>query len=231
MTPKRRASGLIGLAAGEFGRITEFSLSLSRLLSATRGEWDLVGALNYDLAHARNGLASMLLESEKTYLWLIDDDHGTFAPDLLNRLVDHDKDVVGPLCCDRRDPFGVNALEAEGVRLRLMRPPGLELVYGTGGAGLLIHRRVFEQLEGPWFVHRSEADGTHLNDDQAFMKRLREADIDIWVDTSLCLPHYTLAEIKPVYEERSGVWVASVAVGGARTRYLLDAEDSDRWIP
>lgn len=228
--PKRRASGLIGLAGSDFGRITEFSLSLARLLKATRGDWELVGALNYDLAHARNFLADQLLNSKREYLWLIDDDHGTFRDDVLNCLVDHDKDLIGPLCLGRKDPFPVIP-HLDGRPLRLTEPPGLRRVDETGGAGLLIHRRVFEAMEGPWFSHGSQPDGSHLADDQFFCRKAVEAGFEVWVDTALTLPHYTTAEIKPVYEEKSGVWVASVVVGGARTRYLLDADDSERWIP
>jgi hypothetical protein len=197
-------SGTIGVCAQDASRFTEFALALGRL--DLPADWQIVGALNYDLAHARNFLAG---EFTGDHLWLVDDDH-TFRPDILKRLLSHGVDLVGPLCLGRRSPYPM-CPRRNGKPIN-PETPGLTEVDETGGAGLLIHRRVFKQVEYPWFAHGNTADGGHISDDQYFTRKARAAGVKVHVDTSLTMPHINLAFIEPVHDEQG--WATKITVGG-----------------
>lgn len=197
-------TGTIGVAAQDAARFTEFSLSMGRL-HVPEG-WEIYGALNYDLAHARNFLAGNFAGDR---LWFMDDDH-SFAPDTLERLLAHDADIVGPLCLGRRSPFPA-CPRIDGKPLPLREKPGLVEVDETGGAGLLVHRRVFDALEHPWFQHGTTPDGGHISDDQYFTRKAKAAGFKIFVDTSVAMPHWTVVQVAPHYDDG---WSKTLTVGG-----------------
>src|SRR5262249_22923318 len=172
--------------------------------------WEVVGALNYDTAHARNFCAAHF---KGDWLWFIDDDH-TFQPDVLERLLAHQVDIVGPLCPRRRSPF-TPVPTVDDVPVELSKP-GLGVVTATGTAGLLVRRGVFDALDAPWFQHGSKQDGTHVSDDTYFCRQARAAGFDVHVDTSVQLTHLNVVDIGFAY--RDGEWCRELTVGGMTVR-------------
>jgi len=55
----------------------------------------------------------------------------------------------------------------------------------TGGAFLLVHRRVFEGVEEPWF----ERDALKRGEDFNFFQKARRAGFELWVDRSVMVGH------------------------------------------
>jgi len=167
--------------------------------------WGIEGALNYDFTHAVNYMAERF---KGDYLFFLDDDNA-FHPTVLKRLLAHNLDVVGALYFERKPPFA--PMPRRYRKPLLLHKPGLCEVDETGTSGLLVHRRVFDRLEQPWFVSGDNPDGTYTSPDYYFCGKAREAGFRVWVDTSVWLAHYNVLRIMPDYNGDG--WTAKLSVG------------------
>jgi hypothetical protein len=185
------------------GRFTNFTVSVGAL-ELPQG-WTINSALNYDCAHACNHHVKTF---KGDHLLLMGDDH-TFPADIITRLLAHEVDIVAALCMERRPPFNPVA-RIDGEPLVLEGEPGLVEVENTGTAGMLIHRRVFDAIEPPWFWHGE--DGEHyVADDIFFCAQAARAGFKIHVDTSTTISHMAVLEVAPHF---NGEWTTKLSVGG-----------------
>ena len=104
--------GTVGVISGDLSRYSIFSMSLLNLLSysgelVSHFDW-LTGS---NITGNCNDLAGRM---QGDWLWMIGDDHA-FLPDLLERLVLHDVDVVAPLCLQRAAPYPHVVYEGEDL--------------------------------------------------------------------------------------------------------------------
>ena len=140
------------------------------------------------------------MQPHHQFAFIMGDDH-RFAPDLLIRLLEHDKDVVVPLGVRRVPPFllGIFKEEAEFWDEGLQRdypgylpynpdevPDELFTVVASGSAGMLVRRPVLDAIGFPWF---ESSDGVFLNEDLEFCRRVRALGYDIWCDPHALLGH------------------------------------------
>ena len=93
------------------------------------------------------------------WLWIMGDDH-LFDPDILNRLLARELDVVVPLVAKRMPPFEPvifsRLVDAEGhvykkYRYEQLPTSGLLEVPVAGTAGMLVRRPVLNAVGDPWF--------------------------------------------------------------------------------
>ncbi len=133
-----------------------------------------------DPAAARNDMAIALLNNGAEYILLVDSDM-TFPPDALNRLIDHDLDIVG---CDyrmRAPPF---------KKIGTYQPHMIQSESGLversllGLGFMLIKRRVFDKLPSPWFQRVYEGP-VFRTEDLFFCKNAMAAGFEIWCDIDL----------------------------------------------
>ena len=191
-------AGTVAVAADETGRYTRFMISMQGLVCppGTRVLWQL----GSDVAGSRNRCAAAF---EGDWLWFIDDDH-LFNPDLLGRLLAHDVDIVAPLVLRRVKPFAtVATLNDEIMSLEGMPQAGLVEVEATGSAGMLIRRRVFEQVEDPWFEL-----GNGVSEDVMFCRKARDAGFKVHLDLGATMGHATTCSVWPVF--RDGRWLTGL---------------------
>lgn len=151
---------------------------------------------------ARNRFAMKLLESQFTHLLMLDLDH-VHPVDIVQRLArwvlaDPGRLVVGGLnfrrsepyepCCFVRDKNGLLASPAKWT-------PGLMRVDYLGTGSIMIHRKVFEMLEPPWFFNIYDDElrwaDTWPGEDIGFNQKCTDAGIELFVDTSTTSPHLT----------------------------------------
>lgn len=205
-------SGTIAVVAGDTGRFTNFTTSLARLEKPAGTEVNvLVGS---DRIQGRNAQVEQMVGD---WLWFIDDDH-EFAPDTLTRLLEHQVDVIVPLCLMRAKPFNPVDFVAEEdgmlVPLDLTTAPmiGTTQLWAAGTSGMLIRRRVFEQFRQRWpgepyYEHEAER-----SEDIIFSERLRELGITIHLDLGTRLGHVSVVT---VYPDRTsdGRWAIGMRVG------------------
>lgn len=167
-----------------------------------------------NLATGRNLIVKHFLEqSDAPWLWMLDTDM-TFAPDTLERLLDHaDPDaapIVGGLCFGFDEAGDVQptlfGLEPDPeapddpTRLQVTRyhdwkPESMYPVAGTGAACLLMHRAALERIRGaqfsqayPWF-QELEHNGRAVGEDLGFCWRAIQCDIPIYVNTAVQVGH------------------------------------------
>lgn len=132
-------------------------------------------------------------------LVMLDNDH-IHPDDVLERLLAHDKQVVGALAFRRGEPYFPCAFlrDEQGV-MRVMEnyPKGLVEVSLTGTGAIAIQRQVFTQLEDagyawPYFRYIYHAgDPVMPSEDIYFGECCESAEIQHYLDTTLVSPHIT----------------------------------------
>jgi hypothetical protein len=150
----------------------------------------------YPLERVRNQICHKFLASDADYLIMVDDD--IVPPINILEMALHDKDVIGALCYAYMPGPGYysvaytkdanNAPGAAPPRLGIGRDienTGIVEVELVGGGCFMIHRRVLEALEEPFF--RMEMDEKILvitaSEDFSFCRKARKAGFRIWLDT------------------------------------------------
>lgn len=205
-------SGIAAVIANDSARYSLFWSCWNRV-SIPDG-WKQQALLGGDWCGARNSLCEETLESGAEYLWFMDDDHA-FAPDLLLRLLRHNKKLVTPVCLMRSAPFSPVSFDGnveEGdppirhrINLNEHEAQGLVELTAGGTAGMLIHRDVLDALEYPWFEYG------FVSEDLLFCDKAIAAGFTLHCDLSARLGHITTAVVEPAYYE--GQWVTGVQIG------------------
>lgn len=167
------------------------------------------------LDQSRNILIQQFLQRDEEWLFWLDTDMG-FQPDALNRLRDaadaEERPIVGALCFTQKEHsfdeyhgfrtgarptiFDKTEVRTQGVNYQVYLsrdwyPPGqLVKCDATGMACVLIHRSVFERVEGPgWYDRLSEPGGIKAGEDISFCRRVGDAGIPIHVHTGVRTSH------------------------------------------
>ncbi len=132
-------------------------------------------------------------------LVMLDNDH-IHPVDVIERLVKHDKPVVGGLAFRRGEPYFPCAfIRDEKGALRIMQdyPKGLVEVTLTGTGAIAIQRQVFDTLTEagyPWpffrYIYKA-GDDVLPSEDIYFGECCEAADISHWLDTETVSPHIT----------------------------------------
>jgi len=143
------------------------------------------------IAVARNKLVKFSKEAD--YLLFLDSDM-VMPPDLIERLLEHDKNIVGALAFQRNYPH-------KPTLLKLVQEPAdympdeikgeLQETDATGCACLLIKTSVFNKIDHPWFDFSVYKQGQAVGEDIGFCQKAKEAGFKIYVDTELECGHIT----------------------------------------
>ncbi len=156
--------------------------------------------------------------------------------------VQHDKDVVCfPTLIyrvrpDGESPWMYNVFDLEESTQQLLPPAnmsGLQPCHQVGGGCLLVARRVFEKIEGP-FNRDFYPDGTQsAGPDVAFSRRCRNAGFELWADWDRRCKHYTTVEAEECV--RCMEHAVSRIIRSVLTRAKLDGKTVEdllkEWTP
>ncbi len=235
---------LCGIIANDAARFSEFWSCVLRLKVPAGSLKDQV--IGGDWCSARNELARRCIEEEYDYLWFMDDDH-SFAPDLLQKLLqaslDYDLPIVNPLCTTRTAPFHLVTYAANPdpeskdrylpISLEGLPGEGIVELEAGGCAGMLIRRDVleatrtmyrgvegeagYELIEDQWFEY------TDTSEDIVFCEKAKEAGFKLYADLSARLGHITTAVIMPGIVDDQ--WITGVTVGRDFQIVIQKAED------
>ncbi len=205
------SKGLISISQNTLGRYTEFQKCMAEIES--KHPYVVNIQIGVDIAFNFNKGIMAMLQHRFDWIWMLGDDH-VFAPDLLQRLLKRDVDIVVPLCLQRTQPLqpvlrkeiGPGKLEKMNFddlpeRTRLWRLP-----YGvyTGNAGMLVKRHVFEQIEFPWMDQGKIVPGRG-GFDLMFCKKAQEEGIPVHLDLDNTIGHMTHVGIWPE-KKPDGSW-------------------------
>lgn len=173
-------------------------------------QWFRTSSYRLEIAAARNMLALMLanpthpgirrapgvppssLELGATHLLFWDDDVIP-PPDGLYRLLAHDVDIVSGFYTTRHAPVTPVAFRlTEGGSYQSIEEfhDGLQEVDGIGAGFVLIKRRVFEQMEPPWFQFICTPDvRRNISEDLYFCRMAQQAGFRIHLDFDVQCQH------------------------------------------
>jgi len=210
---------LIGIPTGEYGRRADFA-DYKDLLIKPDGTI-ISSSHGQSPARNRNIIIRQALEHDCTHILFLDDDMG-FEPDLLMRLLAHDKDMVTGLYLMRNFPhYPIIFDEAytDGrCRFSFLRPgrQGLEEIVNAGFGCVLIKTEVFKGMasRGQTFktvegndlwLTLGELEKDHWCDDISFFLRARRAGYKLYVDLEARCQHFITGSILPVRME-DGTW-------------------------
>jgi hypothetical protein len=187
-------SGTVGVVSADFVRYADFCQALV-ILGKPEGT-KLIWTKSHDVAGNCNTILSKFIGD---WVWLIGDDH-VFDPDILLRLLEHDVDVIVPLCLKRTPPYdpvvyGRKNMKGEYVGAELPES-GLVEVYAAGQAGMLVRRHVIDAIEEPWFEMHGGP-----NEDLTFCEKVRDTGFRVWCDVDCLLGHMASYTVWPAYRE------------------------------
>lgn len=156
------------------------------------------------VAKNRNSLVETAINNGSTHIMFIDNDQ-TFRPSAIQRLIDHDKDIVCAPYNARPAPgqqvvstiklLDENGeLPMDGGTKEFEIPAGLFKVGGSGTGFMLIKTSVFGKLKKPYFVAWEDEEGVHHTEDIEFCIKARKAGYDIWANPTIPIGHIGITE-------------------------------------
>lgn len=159
----------------------------------------------FPLDNARNSIVKEFRELNYDYLLWIDDD---IIPPVyaLDKLIAADKDVIGAACFSMKAdsgnyfPYPVTLRYNEEKRYQVYYGKGVEEVDATGGAFVLVKRKVYDQLERPYeFVYHR--DGTlALTCDFRIWQKWQALGGEIYIDFDVLCDHQKKCSIKGIQD-------------------------------
>lgn len=138
------------------------------------------------LCNQRTDLVRAALISECTHILFIDSDM-SFPVNTLERLLAHDKDIIGANCIQRGTGYPT-AATPEGILLSSKNMKGIDKIGSLGFGVMLIKAEVFRKTPFPWFATPYEGtieDGKFIGEDRFFCYKATEAGFEIWMDHDL----------------------------------------------
>ena len=197
----KHRGGTVGVPCGTHPRYLEFENALEAL-QVPSGTTSL--RLPGSNVTRNCEMISDLMAGE--WLWLLGDDH-TFPADTLLKLLDHNVDVVVPICSRRGPPF----LPVLYKDLDIPRGvctvytwqelgwlTGLVTVAGAGSGGMLIRHHVLDALTKPRFENATTPDGAVAGEDITLCDKITREGYTIWADLDQTIGHLTSVDIRPV---------------------------------
>jgi len=154
----------------------------------------IVSTKGYNTAENRNYITAQAIKADCTHLLLLDDDM-VYEKGLIERLVAHDKDIVGATYHVRRlteEGINGNVIEYfdEENDMKLLEGNDLFKCKALGGGLLLLDLKAVMRVEQPYFWYKVLKVGmVEMSNDWWFCEKAREAGLDVWCDPSIHLKH------------------------------------------
>ena len=147
---------------------------------------------------ARNRIVEQAMKHDCTHILFLDADM-TFPSDMIEKLLEHDKDIVSGLYFQRdvgHLPVAMKSInDREYRRLNKHEMGGLVEVDAVGTGCLLVKREAFEKIGFPWFYYHTYDDGVWHTEDVIFCRTAKKKGLKIFVDTDVKCGHIISYEI------------------------------------
>ena len=181
-------------ARGQMEVGTAFDLARMVNHVARKGEiqvnlYTSMGTLIFD---QRNNMVESALEEGADYVLFIDADM-RFPKDTLERLISHNKGIVGVNATTRSVPVKATAkhliIDSDGTcnwkQISSKNKTGLQMADGIGCGVMLISRETLEKIEKPWFFFELLPENKLLGEDIYFCVKAKDVGIDTFIDHDL----------------------------------------------
>ena len=145
---------------------------------------------------ARNMIVEKTREDPSyTHLLFVDDDQ-VFPPDALNKLLSHDKDIVGAQIFKRRPLYEPCVYTLRGSKYFPILVNKFAEVDAIGTGMMLIKTEVFNKIEYPWFETVYDEEKTHWSVDFMFCKKAKKLGYKIYCDPTIEIGHLGDAPVR-----------------------------------
>lgn len=163
---------------------SQCAFSLVNMVNKTDIPVSYAMQMGADIPGGRTILINKAIEQGFSHILFVDEDMA-FGSDSLDRLMAHNKDIVGADYNFREFPLkGMADKMDEGELVRCKSMP-------TGF--MLIRLSIFEKIEKPWFAFEWDNNGELKNsEDVYFCHKAREVGFNIYCDTTLQVKHVGL---------------------------------------
>ena len=213
----KHAPGAVVLVTGD---LTRYALAMQSIMGLVLPDGSCAPWMSGVLIQRslNDGIRVLYQKPELQWIWIMGDDH-VFEPDIVLRLLEHEKDVIQPFCLGRLPPMDPIVATHTHKRTKYLEEMPTSGLYKRaadetcGDAGLLIRRKVIEAIPDPWYDHRIS--GSFPADDQAFTGRIKNAGFDIFVDMDTRMGHIGNVVFLPT-KTADGKWAMQLTGGGAR---------------
>lgn len=159
----------------------------------------LVANRGYTIAENRNYCVVQALKNTSDYIFWVDDDM-TFPKDTLERLLAHQKEIVGVNSYSRCLPLAstVGLMDEKGEYKHPDRYPTFEMkipdelfkAYFVGCGVCLMDMRIFDRIKKPWFAFKADKNGQIVHgEDGWFCEQAKKIGIDVFCDGSIPIGH------------------------------------------
>jgi GT2 family glycosyltransferase len=224
--PLVRRPGAVCVVSGDRTSHARFAASLATLVCppGTRLHWRFSGGGG--VAMARNEVIQQALDGGAEWVLLVDDDH-VFRPDLLARLLRHDRDLVVPTVLGRWPPHELMAwpdfaiapdasddelgesLPVFGIiRADVQQDTGLMPIGAAATACVLIGREVLDAMPHPWFEFGRLGDcADYPGEDAWFFGKALRLGFKAYCDLDTSIGHMNTCAIWPVRDAETGALV------------------------
>ena len=166
---------------------------------------DFIGRIGGYVAVNRNALVKAAQDNGSTHLMFVDNDQ-TFKPSAMQRLLDHDKDIVcapynarpapgQPLVSVVKMMDENGDLPMDGSHRDFELGAGLNKIGASGTGFMLIKMSVFDKLKRPYFVEWQDENDEHHTEDVDFCIKARKAGFDVWCDPTIPVGHIATVEV------------------------------------
>ncbi len=159
----------------------------------------------------RNLLVDLFLDSDCDYLLMVDDD--IVPPNNILEMAEYGKDVAAGLCYAINSFSGIFPVAYRKTENGIFRGgydligagndaenKGLLKVELVGSGCIMIHRRVFDKIDKPYFKFSFNEDLTKIeeSEDFDFCNRVLAAGMEIYVDTDRVCGHLKAVDLREV---------------------------------
>jgi glycosyltransferase involved in cell wall biosynthesis len=158
--------------------------SVLDLISHSKYDYKIiVSERGFNTSENRNYIAAQAVNNNCDYLFFVDDDM-ILPPDTLDRLLAHNKDIIGGIYKTKYE------VQADVCEYFDNERTGLFKVKALGTGCLLIKTEVFRKLPQPWFKYEWNQNGSiKRSHDWIFCEDARNAEYDVWADSTLEIKH------------------------------------------
>ena len=168
-------------------------LSLARMIAHSKLDYFItIPTEGFNTAENRNFTVAQAIKNNCTHILFSDDDMA-YPEDTLERLLSHDKDLIGALYNIRRLPpalvieYQKGGVSSDEEAKRQTEPFRCEAI-GTGM--LLVKTDVFKKLTSPFFGYKWHDNGmVKMSTDWFFCEKARAAGFEIWCEPLLKIKH------------------------------------------
>lgn len=168
--------------------------------------------------NSRDKIVEAAKREKVSHLLFIDSDM-QFPHDAIEKLLAHDKDIVGTLYPRRQYPYRPTINKVDGKRLIVPSSYPNDRLFEVDACGtgfLLIKMSVFEKLGEPPYFKIQDFHGKQIRDDVYFCISARRKGFSVWVDPTIKMGHvgkhiFTMddhEEVKPEleYSDPEDIW-------------------------